>query len=70
MRKLAVEHIKLTISTVVAHGRRVGRGRGGGGGGGAMEVRLEGSKDELTKIKNAKDESFFLICQRTQLFTV
>ena len=34
-------------------------------------VGLEGSKDELTKKKNnAKDESFFLICQHTQLFTV
>ena len=31
------------------------------------KVRLERSKDELT---NAKDESFLLICQRTQLFTV
>ena len=52
-----------------------------GGGGGAMganapptlpapraeKVRLERSKDELA---NAKDESFLLICQRTQLFTV
>ena len=32
MRKLAVEHIKLTISTVVAHGRREQGGRGGDGG--------------------------------------
>ena len=37
----------------------------------AEKVRLEGSKDELTKKKeNAKDESFLLICQRTQVFTV
>ena len=36
----------------------------------AEKVRLEGSKDELTKKKNAEDESFLLICQRTQLFTV
>ena len=33
----------------------------------AEKVRLERSKDELT---NAKDESFLLICQRTQLFTL
>ena len=36
----------------------------------AEKVRLEGSKDEFTKKKNAKDEFFLLICQRTQLFTV
>ena len=36
----------------------------------AEKVRLEGSKDELTKKRNTKDESFLLICQRTQLFTV
>ena len=33
----------------------------------AEKVHLERSKDELT---NAKDESFLLICQRTQLFAV
>ena len=36
----------------------------------AEKVRLEGSKDELTKKKNAKDEAFLLIYQSTQLFTV
>ena len=36
----------------------------------AEKVRLERAKDELTKRKNAKDESFLLICQRTQLFIV
>ena len=30
----------------------------------------EGSKDKLTKKKNAKDESFLLICQHTHLFRV
>ena len=37
---------------------------------GAENVRLERAEDELTKTKNAKDEYFLLICQRTQLFTV
>ena len=55
--------------------RRVGRGGAMGANAPppptrAEKVRLEGSKDELTKKKNAKDESFLLICQRTQLFTV
>ena len=36
----------------------------------AEKVHLERAKDELTKRKNAKNESFLLICQRTQLFTV
>ena len=36
----------------------------------AEKVRLERSKDEHYEKKNAKDESFLLICQRTQLLTV
>ena len=36
----------------------------------AEKVRLERAKDKLTRKKNAKDESFLAIYQRTQLFTV
>ena len=34
------------------------------------KVRLERAKDELAKRKNAEYESFLLICQPAQLFTV
>ena len=33
----------------------------------AEKVRLKRAKDELRKRKNANDESFLIICQRTQL---
>ena len=39
------------------------------GQGGAMGA-LRRAKDDLTKKRNAKDESFLLICQRTWLFTM
>ena len=70
-KKIQSAHDRKDSKTI----RRVGRGGGGGGEGGATPTGRKGppekSKRQInTRKKNAKNESFLAICQRTQLFTV
>ena len=65
---ILIRQVSRLSSTCVI--RRVGRGDAMGANATLYGPKRSAWKEPKTNEKNAKDESFLLICRRTQLFTV